>query len=55
MTENEKLRALLAEARYAVRHSINAWSRDGYEENSIDEDMLLGRIDAALAEPPEGT
>jgi hypothetical protein len=55
MTENEKLRKLLEEARYSVRHSINAWFRDGYEENSIDEDMLLGRIDAALAEPPTDT
>jgi hypothetical protein len=53
MTENEKLRALLAEAREVARAVRNTgslpyaqWSRDQHEADSF-----MERIDAALAEP----
>jgi hypothetical protein len=51
MTENEKLRELLEEARGAVKRSMGAWTWAGYEDHTTDEKALLERIDAALAEP----
>ncbi len=53
MPENEKLRALLDEARDAVKRSMGAWTWAGYEDHTTDEKALLERIDAALAAPPE--
>lgn len=53
MTENEKLRELLEEARGAVKRSMGAWTWAGYEDHTTDEKALLDRIDDALAEPSE--
>jgi hypothetical protein len=52
MTENQRLRALLDEARDAVKHSMNAWTWAGYDDHTATEEALLERIDAVLAEPP---
>lgn len=58
MTENEKLRALLAEAREVVQGVLRAanstpyaqWSRDQHQA-----EIVRDAIDAALAEPLEDT
>jgi len=55
MTENEKLRKLLEEARDAVKRSMGAWTWAGYEDHTTDEKALVERINAALAEPVKET
>lgn len=52
MTENNKLRALLAEARDALTYHVNEAEQRHEKERLIRPDRdLTNRIDAALAEP----
>lgn len=61
MTENEKLRRLLAEARerlyglgYRAFAASDTANVSGYQRIQDEVDSLHGRIDAALAELPQG-
>jgi hypothetical protein len=59
-TQNERLRALLAEARTVIHQviyndTLQDWACESVEDEPSMEDILRdmrGRIDAALAEPP---
>jgi hypothetical protein len=51
MTENEKLRALLAEARDYVGVAWGRMSQDGHRDAAEKAGGVAKRIDAALAEP----